>query len=206
MRMIVRKFAFFAAILSLFSSSAMAAADPVAMLQQVSDQTISQLKSNQGEIKNNPKAIYKLIQTILMPHVDLVGMSRSVVGKQYWDSATPAQQQEFSSQFSSLIAGTYVSALQSYTNQQIKFYPIRGGIQAGQTRVEVNSEIIQPNGPSIPVNYRLALKNNEWLMYDLVVDSVSLLNSYRAQFAAPLQQGGLANLIQQMQKHNNQPS
>jgi len=203
MMKIVKKYMFLSVVLSLLSVSAWAApADPVAMLKNLSDQTISKLKANQAEIKKNPQATYNLIQTILMPHVDLMGMSRSVVGKKYWDEAAPAQQKEFSEQFSSLIAGTYVSALQSYTNQQIKFYPVRGGLQPEQTRVEINSVILQPNGPSIPVNYRLILKNNEWVMYDLIVDSVSLLNSYRAQFATPLQEGGLPTLIEQLKQHN----
>lgn len=175
---------------------------PVDLLQNISNQAIEKLKANQGEIQTNTNAVYSIIETILMPHVDLEGMSRSVVGRTYWQGASNAQQTEFEKEFSNLIAGTYVSALQAYTDQTIKFYPIRGGVQPDQKRVEVNSEILQKNGPAIPVNYRLAYKNNQWLVYDLIVDGVSLLKNYRAQFAAPLKQGGMTALIDDLKSHN----
>ncbi len=187
-----------------FSMTAMAAGDPVAMLQQTSNQMISALKQNKATIKTNPKLVESLARQIILPHVDTSAMSQLALGRTAWQNATSSQRQAFVSQFTTMMIRTYSSALAAYSNQSVTFLPVRGGTD-NLTRVQVNSQIIQPGGPAIPVSYRLLNRSGSWKVYDMSVDGISLVQSFRAQFANQINQSGMDGLLSVMAKHNNQP-
>ena len=172
----------------IFSTTAFAQSDPMAMMQSISNKMLVALKQNRSKIRGNPRFIYTLVRRIVIPHADLPGMSRSVLGRTAWKNASESQQKAFIKSFTNVMIGTYASALNAYQDETIKFFPIRGGCQ-GRKRVRVQSRVIRPNGPPIPVNYKLAIINNEWKIYDLSVEGVSLLQSFYAQFQAKLSQG-----------------
>jgi len=175
---------------------------PVIMLQNTSDQVLAALKQNKVSLKQDRHVVYQIVDKILVPHVDLAGMSRSVLGREAWDSATSAQKQRFSSEFKDLLIRTYASAFSKYSNQTVKIFPIRGGLSADQSRVQVSSQIVQQDGPPIAVNYRLIKQNNDWKVYDFSVEGISMLESFRSQFAAELNQGNLDALIDKLAQHN----
>lgn len=191
-------------LLCCFSLIAIAASDPVAMLQQTSNQMIGALKQNKATIKTNPKLVENLARQIILPHVDTSAMSQLALGRTAWQQATAGQRQAFVSQFTTMMIRTYSSALAAYSNQSVTFLPVRGGTD-NLTRVQVNSQIIQPGGPSIPVSYRMLNRGNGWKVYDMSVDGVSLVQSFRSQFANQISQNGMNGLLAVMAKHNNQP-
>lgn len=183
-------------------TKAMAAnSDPLAMLQETSNQMIETLKQNKTTIKTNPQYVENLARQILIPNVDVATMSKLALGRDAWTKATQAQREQFTQQFVTLLIRTYSTALASYTNQSIQFMPIRGGVQ-GKTRVQVYSKIIQPGGPAIPVNYSLILRGNAWKVYDMSVDGVSLVQSFKSQFASEIAQGGINGLLNSLKQHN----
>ena len=98
---------------------------------------------------------------------------------------------------------TYSSALAAYQDQTVKFFPLRGNLD-GQTHIQVNSQILQNGGPPITVNYRLVLEGGEWKVFDFSVDGVSMLESFRSQFATELSNGNLDALIKKLANHNSQ--
>lgn len=171
---------------------------PIAMLKDASAQMMSALKNNKASLKNNPSLMYQTVKRILLPHIDLESMSRSVVGRTYWMQATPEQKNQFKDLFTRQVVQTYSTALSSYTDERIDFYPIRGGITG--PRVQVDSVIIRDNGQNIPVSYRLIKQGNQWKVYDFSVEGISLVQSYNSQFAGDLQQSGVAGLITKMQQ------
>lgn len=195
----------FLVFFSIFSMAAHAAPSPMDMLQTTSNQMLSELKVHQSTLKSDPNRVFNIVDRILLPHVDMEYMSRSVVGRAGWMAASAQDKKAFTQQFTELLTRTYASALASYSNQTVKFYPIRGGID-GQTQVTVHSEIIQPNGPAVPLTYNLMLEGNQWKVIDFSVDNVSILNNFRAQFSSDLDSGGLANLTKQLKEHNQKLS
>jgi len=182
---------------------AWAGPSPLDTVQNTANQALAALKSNQASLKTNPKVVYSIINRILLPHVDITGMARSALGRDAWMKATATQRNQFTQEFTTLLVRTYSSALASYTDQQVKFLPPREDF-SGQTRAQIDSLILQPNGPSIQVNYRLILEGQQWKVYDFSVDGVSLLESFRSQFASELSQGNLDALIQRLSQHNTQ--
>ncbi len=180
-----------------WSSHSMAESSPVPMLEETAQQIIANLKANQSRLKHDPSIINQAIRTYLLPHIDVQGMSRSVLGRQAWMKATAAEKQAFSQEFTQLVIRTYASPLAEYSGETVAFTPVRGSVDAHFIRV--NSVISRPNGQHIPLSYNLVSKSGQWKIYDLSVEGVSLLQSFRTQFSDILQHGSMRDLINQMQ-------
>lgn len=196
--------AYFALLVFCFITSAALAQDPapLAILKNTSSEMLSALKQNKASLRNNPAVIYHIVNTVLLPHVDLDTMSRSVVGRNAWDSATPAQREDFKKLFTHQVTKTYSAALSSYHDERVEFFPIRGGVTGN--RVQIQSEILRANGQKIPVSYRLVNLGGNWKVYDFSVEGVSIVTSYRSQFSSTLSQGGLASLLTKMHQRYGQ--
>jgi phospholipid transport system substrate-binding protein len=179
-----------------------AASNPVSMLNSIADQLIAKLKSNQATLKDNSSLVYSLADRIVVPHADIDEMSKRVLPPKVWNSATSSQRNEFKHAFTTLLVHTYASALANYTDQTIHFYPVRGGYE-GKSTVQVNSSIERTDGPAISVNYRLLLVGSSWMLYDLSVEGVSMLDSFRSQFSDQLAQGDIQALINKLNSHNS---
>lgn len=198
----------FLIVILCFCTSSFAAAndsDPVALLQSIADQMLDQLKANKATLKTNSHFVYDLTYRTVVPYADLNEMSRRVLPPATWAQASPGQRAQFQKEFTSLLVRTYASALNSYKDQTVKFYPIRGGIE-GKSNVTVNSEILNSDGPSISVSYRLVKVGSRWRLYDMSVEGVSMLESFRSQFADLLSQGNMDQLLQRLAAHNSSRS
>ncbi len=186
----------------LFCTVVWAISSPLDLLQNTSNQLISALQQNQATLKTKPHVVYEIVNQILLPHVDLINMSSRALGRDTWLRATPVQKQAFTQQFTILLIRTYASALAQYTDEKVNFLPLRGGFN-GQ-RVQIDTNIIRDSGPAINVSYRLMRVNDQWKLYDFSVDGISLIQSFRSQFAEELQQRGMDGLIQELAQHNAQ--
>lgn len=187
----------------LWTSIAFAATpSPVDQINAVTAEVLAQLNKNKVTIKNNPDVVYKIMDDYLAPHVDNEMMAKAVLGRAGWAKATPTQQKQFVTLFSQLMTYTYSAALAKYDNQEIKYFPVRGGYE-GKTMVTINSQVIQPNGPPLNIVYSLILHGDQWQVYDITVEGISLLESYRQQFTAMLNNQGMQALLDNLSKHND---
>ncbi|WP_131781841.1 MlaC/ttg2D family ABC transporter substrate-binding protein [Legionella gresilensis] len=177
-----------------------AQSSPIPMLQDTADQIVATLKQNKANLKKDHTIIYQAVERHLLPKVDVNGMARSVLGRQAWGKATPAERSQFAQAFTQLVIRTYSNPLAEYTSETIKFLPVKGSLD--KRFIRVNSLIIRPNGKNIPLNYSLVAKNGDWKIYDLSVEGVSLLQSFRSQFAQVLQSSNMQALIKEMQERS----
>lgn len=186
----------------IFSSVALAQPNPMNLMRSISNRMLSALKVNRPRIRKNPRYVYTLVKQIVIPHADLPGVSRSVLGRNAWNSSSQNTRKQFIAAFTNVMIGTYASALNAYKDESIKFFPIRGGY-TGKTRILIQSQVIRSDGPPISVNYKLALMNNKWKIYDLNVEGVSLLQSFYSQFQAQLSQGkSVAQITRELKQRN----
>lgn len=183
-----------------FTSLVWAASSPIPMLESTANQIIAALKQNKTNLKNNTHVIYQAVERYLLPNVDVSGMSRSVLGRKAWMQASTGDKEQFSKAFTQLVIRTYATPLAEYTDETIKFLPIRGSLESRFIRV--NSIIVRSNGKNIPLSYSLISKNGKWKTYDLSVEGVSLLQSFRSQFAEALQNSSMQDLVKQMQQQS----
>jgi phospholipid transport system substrate-binding protein len=176
----------------------LAQTSPVSMLEQSANQIVETLKVNRTSLKTNPHIIYQAVQRYFLPHVDVLGMSRSVLGRQVWQKATPEERTRFSKVFTELVIRTYSGPLAEYKNETVKFLPVRDSLTKRFLRI--NSLIVRSEGQNIPLSYSLVSKDGQWKVYDISVEGVSLLQSFRSQFAQILQNANVDEVIKKMQK------
>ena len=179
-----------------------AVSSPVVMLDKVAHQVINELEKNKASLNNNPQFVYSLVSRILIPHVDVNGMSRSVLDRNTWRQITPRQKQRFTKEFTRLVVRTYSVALAEYSDETIEFLPIVGGYE-GKSRVHVKSVIKRRGGQDIRLNYRLILMGQQWKVYDMSVEGVSILQSFRPQFRNELRRGSFDDLINHLRAGND---
>lgn len=189
--------AVFITVLLIMSNCIIAAGSPVAALENASGNLLNTLKSHKAELKSNPQIIKNAVHTHLVPLVDVVGMARSVLGRDAWKNASPAEKKQFSQAFLQLVIRTYANPLSEYNGETIKFLPVNN---LNEKFIKVKSIVMRTNGQKIPVTYSLVMRDGQWKIYDFSVEGVSLLQSFRSQFAQALKNSSMGDLIRQMQK------
>ena len=190
------------AAMQLYFSSLLAAADIVApdvMLKQTSDEVIAVIKGKREELKEDPALVYELVQEYILPHLDEVTIAKLALGKN-WRTASREQKIEFINEFRNLLIRTYGKSLSEFSDQEINYFPVR--MKEGEQKVVVKSEVLQPGGPSIPVSYRMRIKDDAWKVYDLSIDGVSLVTSYRGTFDQEVRKGGIEGLLKYLKDKN----
>ena len=199
-----RRMIFAMLLLTLLGSApAWAVQPPQQMVQQTAEQMLDKLRAERKVIDEHPGRIYELVDQIVLPHFDFERMSSWVLGK-YWRRATPEQRKQFVNEFRDLLVRTYAKSLSSYKDNKITYLPFRGS--PGQTDVKVRTEVDQPGGFPIPIDYDLYLKGDEWKVYDVTIDGVSLVTNYRTTFSNEIRQEGLDKLIASLANRNKQES
>ncbi|MBI3345136.1 MAG: ABC transporter substrate-binding protein [Gammaproteobacteria bacterium] len=173
------------------------------LVRETSERMLTALKNEHDALKANPAKLYALTEEIILPHFDFERISSWVLGK-YWREATPEQKNRFTQEFRNLLVRTYATAMLEYSGQEIKYLPFKA--DAGANTVTVRTEVVQPGGPAIPINYSLFVKEGEWKVYDVVVENTSLVASYRSSFANEIRQSGLDALIEKLASRSNQQS
>lgn len=186
-------------ITSVFANSAAFANDPepVTMLKQTTIEMLASLKSHQGSLKSNPSYLMAQISRIVVPKFDVTSMAQSVVGRRHWVESSAALQQAFISEFTNLVVNVYSAPLQDYNGDKVEFLPMREGID-GQSRVVVQTIIIRPTGQRVAVNYSLKRVGSGWKIYDFSIEGISMVASYRSQFAEVLEAKGMSGLLAQI--------
>ena len=186
----------------LYFSNLLAAADIIApdvMLKQTSDEVIAVLKDKREQLKDDPTMVYDLVQEYILPHLDEVTIAKLALGKN-WRQASREQKLEFIDEFRDLLIRTYGKSLSEFSDQTINYFPVKRA--DGEDKVVVKSEVLQSGGPSIPVSYRMRIKDNEWKVYDLSIDGVSLVTSNRGTFAQEIRKGGMEGLLKLLKDKN----
>ena len=188
--------------LLLFCAVSFAANNPNEMLEQVSDALVKDL-SKQENLEDSHEEVAKIIRNVLLPKIDKYQMSKSVVGPRYWESATASQQNEFISEFETMVTNNYARLFTNYTNQKITFMPYRGNYNE-KSRIEIKSLVTSTGKNNFKVYYKLVKDPaGSWLIYDFSIDGISMVESYRSQFAPLLKDSGLSGLVVKMKQFNS---
>ena len=193
-------------LLALVCSNTYAAAKSAEqVVRDAVNQTTAKLDEEKEQLKVHPERIYDLIQDMVVPHFDFPIISRLVLGKATWGQASPEQKQEFMHEFTTLLIRTYAKALQEYSDEQVIFLPTE--TKPGARLIEVKTEVTgKGSRAKTPINYRMYFRGGEWKVLDLVVDGISLVNSYKGEYSSIVRQDGLDGLIAKMKEKNANPT
>ena len=147
------------------------------------------------------KEIMGLVEEKVLPHFDFTRMTALATGVG-WRSATPAQQGLLVEQFRTLLVRTYSTALTRYTNQTLEFQPER--LAPDGAKALVRSLLKQPGAPVLTIDYKMATTPGGWKIYDVAIDGVSLVTTYRDSFAEQVRTGGIDGLVKMLTDKNAQ--
>ncbi|MFM9913711.1 MAG: phospholipid-binding protein MlaC [Methylophilaceae bacterium] len=191
----------FPALLGLLLSSGVYAATtpPDLMVQNTANEVLEILKSSKDVENGDMKKMGKLVEDKIATKFDFDRMSGLMLGD-VWNAASKQQQDQFTTEFRSLLVRTYSSALSKYRDQTIEYKPLRAG--SGDSDVKVKTQIMQLSGSPIPLDYRLAKIEDNWKVYDVIIDGLSLVTMYRGQFSGEVKLNGLSGLIQKLSDKN----
>ena len=141
------------------------------------------------------KAKEQKIVNIADKMFDFVELSKRTLGLN-WNKFTPEQRKEFVELYKTILKDAYVDKITAYTDEQVNFIK---ETPLSETTIEVQSVVITKSA-QVPINYRVIKKDNEWKVYDVVIEGVSLIGNYRTQFREILGNNPPATLIDTLRK------
>jgi phospholipid transport system substrate-binding protein len=140
------------------------------------------------------------LRELIEPRFDFTEMSRSALGF-HWRTLTPSQRADFTQVFKNFIEDAYLSKIQDYSGQKVRYGAARS---LGQGYAAVNTEIVQAGKSSLPVNYLLDHKSGSWKVYDVTVDNISIVANYRTQFNRVINDQGFDKLMADLRAKQRQ--
>jgi len=188
-------------LMLLATGTTLAMQAPEDLVADTTQKITTALRNEQDKIKTDPNRLYEIVDKVVLPHFDFHRMSSWVLGK-YWRKATPQEREQFTKEFRTLLVRTYAKALNDNYDRKINMLPVH--MKAGDDDVTIHTEVEQKAGFPIPIDYKMYIKGNEWKVYDVSVDSVSLVANYRTSFAQEIRKDGLPKLIARLADRNKQ--
>jgi phospholipid transport system substrate-binding protein len=181
--------------LSLASSCLVAPAwaddEPMTVVKTTVDQALGVLRDTSAPLAQRQDKLRQIVAQTF----DFTEMSKSALGY-HWKQITPQQQKEFTDAFIAFIEDSYLSKINDYRGQQVAF---KGARTDGPQYAQVNTDIIEPDGKDpIHVNYLLLKEDGTWRIYDVAVDSISIIANYRNQFNRVMNNKGYDVLIKDL--------
>ena len=190
-------------LLALFAAVAQAQElAPDVLVKTITQDVVAVLKQDKDIQAGDPKKVAVLVETKVLPHFNFTRMTRIAMARN-WRLASPEQQKELTEEFKTLLVRTYSTALSSYRDQQVAFKPLRA--KPDDTEVTVKTEVKQPNAPqAVGIDYEMEKSPSGWKVYDVKVDGVSLVTTYRDAFASEVKERGIDGLIKSLAAKNRQ--
>lgn len=165
---------------------------PSDIIQSVAQRTLNEMQANRVPYRKDPSKVRQLVDKYLLPHFDTEYAARLVLG-QYWRTANQEQRKRFIDAFYHSLLTTYGSALVELTPDRLKVFPIT--VDPSADHATVRTEVTGYNADRIAMNYSMHKTPEGWKVYDVNVEGISYIKSYREDFGAQIQQLGLDSLI-----------
>lgn len=140
----------------------------------------------------------RLLEKVVAARFDYTEMSRRALGAP-WNQLTDQQKEEFVDLFRALLTNSYADKIETYSGEGVQYLNERTEKEYAEVRTKVLS-----GKTEIPLDYRLINKADDWRVYDVVVDGVSLVNNYRGQFTKILRASSYSDLVDQLRKKSVQ--
>ena len=183
----------------LAAAPAIASTAPDVLVRTSIDDVLSTIKADKDLQNGNQKKILDLIEAKVLPNFDFSRMTR-LAGGRNWTQATDAQKESLVKEFRTMLVRTYSTSLSQYRNQTIEVKPAK--LAAGDKDTVVRTVVNQAGGQPIPIDYGLELSDKGWKVYDVVVDGVSLVTTYRGSFNDEIRKSGIDGLVKTLADRN----
>ena len=174
------------------------AMEPNELIKKTTEELLSDFTANRATYEADKGRLYDMVNRVAIPHFDVDRMTKIVLGKHY-ANATEEQRTQFTEQFKTLLVRTYSQALFQYSDEKISFVPAIPYRDGMIVREEIEV------GAAVPVRleYFLSKKDSGWKVYDVRIDGISLVTTFRNSYNITISRNGLPMLIADLQKKNS---
>jgi len=172
---------------------------PNELVQKITDEVLAAVKSDKELAAGDKQKAVKLAEEKVLPYVDFEHATRLAVGRA-WRDASPEQRQRLVSEFRNMLVRTYSNAIGTYQGQTLKVLPSRG--KADPEETIVRTQFVRPGGQPLPIDFSMRQTEEGWKVYDITVEGVSLVLTYRSEFDAIVKQQGIDGLIKALATKN----
>jgi phospholipid transport system substrate-binding protein len=173
--------------------------EPEALVKKITEEVLAAVKSDKQLAAGDRQKAVKLAEEKILPHVDFEEATRLAVGRG-WKEASPEQRKKLIAEFRNMLVRTYSNAIGGYEGQTMKVLPSR--VKPGDTEATVRNQFIRPGGKPVLIDYAMRKTDAGWKIYDIVVEGVSLVLTYRSEFDAVVKQEGVDGLIKRLGQKN----
>ena len=181
------------------STAALAQEAPDAMVRKNTNEILAAIKADKDLAAGNQKKIEKLADEKVLPFFNFVRMTQLAVGRN-WRDANDTQKKSLIDEFRTLLVRTYSTSLTQFRNQTIDVKPLK--VAPTDAEIVVKTQVNQPGGQPIPIDYSMEKSGDSWKVYDVLIDGVSLVTNYRSSFNTEIQKSGIDGLIKSLSERN----
>jgi phospholipid transport system substrate-binding protein len=172
-----------------------AAAEPGEQVRQTVDNLLATLQDPQLTGESNKNERRQKLKQLIYQRFDFTEMAKRSLGSE-WRRRSPAEQKEFAQLFGDLLERTYLDQIEAYSREKVRYLEQR----ADGPYAKVATRIVDSKGQEYAVDYRLHTVNGDWKVYDVIIEDVSLINNYRAQFSRVLTKSSFGELLEAMKQ------
>lgn len=173
--------------------------EPEALVKKITEEVLAAVKSDKDLAAGNRQKAVKLAEEKILPYVDFEEATRLAVGRG-WKEAKPEQRKQLVQEFRNMLVRTYSNAIGAYEGQTMKVLPSR--VKPGENEATVRNQFARPGAKPVLVDYSMRKTDSGWKIYDIVVEGVSLVLTYRSEFDAVVKQDGVDGLIKRLGQKN----
>jgi len=188
-----------ACLMALVPARAQQDLGPEELVRKVTQDVLDAIRSDRQLAAGDRQKALKLAEEKVLPHIDFEEATRLAVGRA-WARAAPEQRNKLVEEFRRMLVRTYSSAISAYEGQTMQVLPVR--MKPGDTEVTVHNRYIRAGGKPLPVDYAMHKTAEGWKIYDITVEGVSLVLTYRSEFDAIVKQEGIDGLIKRLEEKN----
>ncbi len=172
---------------------------PEELVRKVTQDVLDAIRSDRQLAAGDRQKALKLAEEKVLPHIDFEEAARLAVGRA-WARAAPEQRKKLVEEFRRMLVRTYANAISAYEGQTMQVLPVR--MKPGDTEVTVHNRYIRAGSKPLPVDYAMHKTAEGWKIYDITVEGVSLVLTYRSEFDAIVKQEGIDGLIKRLEEKN----
>jgi phospholipid transport system substrate-binding protein len=169
---------------------------PSQLIESSANILLAGIDQRRAEFRKDPTGLYKLVGETLLPNFDTPYAAQLVLGV-HWRNASAEQRKRFVDAFYNSLLYTYGDAMVDFTGDRLKVFPTK--VDAAAEKATVRTEIKRSNGTKVAVNYSLRKVSGTWKAWDVVIDGISYVKSYREDYGAEVSQKGLDAVIARLE-------
>jgi phospholipid transport system substrate-binding protein len=175
---------------------------PEELVKKLTSDVMATIKTDKDLAAGDKQKALQLAEEKILPHIDFQEATRLAVGRA-WRDATPEQRKKLVDEFRSMLVRTYSNALEGYQGQEMKVLPSRN--KAGDNEATVRNQFTRAGGKPVPIDYQMRKTDSGWKIYDITVEGISLVLTYRSEFDQVVKQEGIDGLIKRLSQKNAPP-